>query len=541
MKTHKNILKGLSIYLILAMVITAFAATAFAAITPDTKGTISVSGVEEDVTVSVYKLMDVNVDASGSPQEPVYSWTDDLAGWIRTNYPQYIGNNNDNSVASAFNKDAGASEIASFYDKLAAAVKGNQPPVNSSATRVGSGNIENLPMGNYLILIENGMKVYSPSAVNLVPTWNESDKQWNVTTPAAVTVKASDPSITKTVKASGSTGKESDNANIGDTLTYDIVADIPHFPSNSHAKNYVISDDLSSGITLDQDLIKVWGVKEDNDEFELINGSTVYYTKGSSRPGGLGTTEATDFTLTFDYSKISEYVKIHISYEAVLNGNAVLGSGGNINTAYLDYSNNPYSQSSLKTKTDSTHIYTYGINITKVEKENHQNLLSGASFELYASEDDAENGTNKISFIQLNGGEYRKAMSSDTGSVTTLSVGDGQNGDKGKLLLKGLDEGKWYLKETTAPGGYNLLAGPVEVEIADLKSGVIDGKVTEKDIETGLVPLIIENDDGFQLPVTGGMGTVLFTAIGIFIMGVAVLLMIVAINKKKSAKDSQNH
>ena len=51
-------------------------------------------------------------------------------------------------------------------------------------------------MGNYLILIENGMKVYSPSAVNLVPEWKNGEWQMS---DATVEVKSSELTIIKTV------------------------------------------------------------------------------------------------------------------------------------------------------------------------------------------------------------------------------------------------------------------------------------------------------------------------------------------------------
>ena len=94
----------------------------------------------------------------------------------------------------------------------------------------------------------------------------------------------------------------------------------------------------------------------------------------------------------------------------------------------------------------------------------------------------------------------------------------------------------WYLVETKAPDSYNILEAPVPVTIVDAKEDVLDGKVTDADIATGLVPLTVENDDGFQLPTTGGMGTILFTAVGIVLMGAAVILFIV-VRRKRRAED----
>ena len=538
MKKRKTFFRSLALCLTLLMAIGIFASTAYAAITPETKGSIEISGVEDGVTVNAYKLMDVKVNENGQPQEPVYTWTSEVASWVRTYYSSYIGADTDNSVQPAFNKDADDSTIATFYDALAAAIKGGSPSImpQTATSSNKSATISDLPMGNYLILIENGMKVYRPSAVNLVPVWE--DDEWVLNT-AAVTVKASEPTITKTVKAPGTTtGKEKDNANIGDTVTFDIVADIPQFPANAAAKNYVISDILPTGLTFTANSIQVWGVPTDasgSGSETPISGS---YTLSNSRP--TGETGQTDFTLTFDYTQIKTYQKVHIQYTATLNDKAVLGADGNFNTAYLDYNNNPYVATNWKTKTDSAIVYTYGLDISKVDKENHTTFLSGAEFELYASENDAENGTNKITFVQVEEGVYRRALAAERG-ITTLTV-DSREDTKGKLTLKGLDEGTWYLKETKAPDSYNLLASPVAVTITDANNGELDGKVTVKnnDIDTGLVPLTVENDNGFQLPVTGGIGTIMFTAVGMVLMCAAIVLIVVAFKVKKSAANAQN-
>ena len=97
------------------------------------------------------------------------------------------------------------------------------------------------------------------------------------------------------------------------------------------------------------------------------------------------------------------------------------------------------------------------------------------------------------------------------------------------------------MKETKAPDSYNLLASPVEVTITDTDAGMLDGKVDNAKGENGedvaLVTLMVENDDGFRLPVTGGIGTILFTAVGVVLMGAAVVLLIVVFKKKKAENE----
>lgn len=526
MKTNGKGFKVLAFCLILLMAVGLFGTTAFA-IASNGTGTITVSGVEDGVTVSAYRLMDVKVNENGQPQEPVYTWVDAAASWVRTNtnYSAYIGTGTDNSVQAAFST-ASAENIAAFYDALAAAIKTTNNPLNIpvAGTCTGSGSITNLTMGNYLILIENGMRVYRPSAVNLVPEWKETE--W-VMSDATIEVKSSEPTITKMVN-----GKKADNASIGDTVSFVIETDVPQFPASAPAKNYAVSDILPAGLTLTGS-IKVSGVTGAESD-PLTEGDGNDYTQGSARPNNGGNSA---FTLTFDYARISEYEKIRIEYTATLNRSAVLGETGNVNNAYLDYSNNPYTQTSWESKSDSATIYTYGMDISKVDKDDHDTFLAGAEFELYATEEETADKTNAIAFVMLSEGVYCKAAASDTSTTTTLQVG-AKDSLTGKLTIKGLSEGTWYLKEITAPDGYNLLASPVKVTIEDKDGDVLDGKVSGAAANaTGeavaLVTLTVENDDGFQLPVTGGMGTILFTAVGILLMGAAVILLIFAVRKNR--------
>lgn len=239
---------------------------------------------------------------------------------------------------------------------------------------------------------------------------------------------------------------------------------------------------------------------------------------------------------TFDYTQIQTYEKIHIQYTATLNGSAELGETGNVNTAYLDYSNNPYTEESWKSQDDSATIYTYGLNIDKVDGDDNAVFLAGAEFSLYTSQENAEGKNSPVLFIRESEGVYRKALENEEGTAA-LTVGSGENeSTKGNLVLKGLDETTWYLVENRAPDGYNLLNAPVSITITDTKENTLDGKVTDADIVTGLVPLTVENDDGFQLPVTGGMGTVLFTAAGVVLMGAGAVLFFILRKKKKTER-----
>lgn len=533
METRKILSKAAALCLALIMAACIPAAAASAA-GQDEKGTILINGVEDSVDVSAYRMMEVTVNENGQPQDPVYRWTSGLAEWVRGQYPAYIGTGADNSVQPAFHSGAGADVLSEFYGSLAAAVRDGTAGLSAEKTVKASGNMASfteMPMGSYLILIENGGKVYSPVAVNLAPVWNAEAEPpaWELPETVRAEAKSGEADIIKTVRAPGTAdGRKADNAGIGDLLIYEIAADVPQFPSGSGGAGYAVSDSLPAGITFQEDTIMVYGINGDKETL-LDNSGNSFYTQTAARPGNGG---ASDFTLTFDYERISSYERIRVEYRAVLNGDAVLGDSGNVNTASLDYSNNP--SAGWQTRTDSAAVYTYGLDISKVDKDGG-GFLPGAEFCLYASQDDITAG-KAIPFVRVSEGVYRRASAGDGQTTDRLTVGSGGN-LTGRLTLKGLDEGTWYLEETKAPKGYNLLDSPVEVTVEDAAGSVPGGRVQNAEGSSGeaaaRVSLTVVNDDGFRPPVTGGMGTVLFTAAGAALMGSAAVMVAAAVRKRK--------
>lgn len=522
-------------------------------IVADQKGTIQVTGIEEPVdttvTVNVYRLMTVNFNVPNQqPEEPVYTWVTEVAQWLKTNtnetYKTYI-NASDNSVTENFSvpttdeNGTKAAEIAAFYDALAAAIRSNAIVLNATSsqtvqgagTQAVSASINNLGMGNYLVLIEGGMKVYRPSAVNLVPEWkktSESPETWEwVLETANVELKSSEPALTKTVSDT--------QVAIGDTVTYTLVADLPYYPENALHKHYQISDVLPAGMTLTSTSVKVYAGDEHSQTTEL-NDTTDYTLTSSNaqRPTGVTTDEdvtAASFAVTFqDITTLAEsgHTKIKVTYTATANENINIlensDDSANTNTAYLDYNNDPYNTTATwQTKTATATVYSYGIMVNKVDKENKP--LSGAKFTLSEKSD----GSAPIHFEGSNG-TYLKTASGDT----EIEVDS-----NGLLTLSGLDVGTYYLTETKAPGGYVKLTNPVVITITDAApNGLVDDG-TSGDAGTdgadGYYELDVVNSKGFTLPSTGGMGTVLFTTIGIVLMGGGLVLLLLYLRRRNRA------
>lgn len=602
----------LALALTLCLTLPAWAAGDGAAgqrITQDAKGSITVSEVESGVTVNVYRLMDVNVDAaSGQPKMPVYSWVKPVGDWLKKNtnetYQGYISKvENDYSVTENFTlpeideNGTKAAEIAAFYDSLAAAIRGGTaiPSFQPTKTEAVEKNqtectISDLQMGNYLVLIEGGMKIYRPSAVNLVPVWKpgtgDNPGEWVISSPAEVAIKSSEPTIIKKVK-DAETYDANDNVpeldyaqvDIGDTVTYILEADVPQFPADAINKGYVISDILPAGMTLNASTVKVYGIGEDSQETEIAATGYSVTSQGATRPVGVTEDKETknvDFSITLNniLSIRSLYSKIKITYTATANENIqVVGDGedpnknitGNVNNAYLDYNNNPYEKAddttplSWQTAKATATVYTYGIKVTKKDDKKPGELLAGAEFQVYkdANEDgEIDNNEHMLNFVAdaNNDGVYRVAATGD-GGTTTNTVATGTSATDPNLTLSGLDVGTYILKETKAPDGYNLPSHTFSVTITDdqtisvgnggTTSSTPNGKpeykktndggtTTETDRADGYERTTITNTQGFTLPTTGGMGTVLFTAGGVVLMGAGLVLLVVFLRRRRA-------
>lgn len=135
-------------------------------------------------------------------------------------------------------------------------------------------------------------------------------------------------------------------------------------------------------------------------------------------------------------------------------------------------------------------------------------------------------------FIHKGGGEYGEGKKYDMVSVdASLAV---SNQDM-NLRLNGLKAGTYYLMETQAPEGYNGVTTPIKITITKSDTTDVNGWTISKDNQDVTDKIIdIENTTGTILPGTGGMGTVLFTVIG-----VALVLIVAAsfvISRRKRAE-----
>ena len=477
-------------------------ASADARISAHDKGSITVTNVTDNATATAYKIMNVKYDYDANqPADPEYFWADEVKDFIKNNYPQYINADNSVNEENYTQLNTSADNAKSFFADLAANVKNGTIVLTGSANGAGNTTISNLEIGTYLVLIEGGVKIYQPIAVNVIPKYNDATGNWEIDNQTITDTKSTLPEITKAVDVK--------NITINTKATYTIDATIPSYPANATANSFVVSDKLPTGLTYNGD-IKVYGMTGDVPS-ELTANTHYTLTTGSAD---------VDYTISFKYDQIKTYTKVRIVYSATANKGIVLGVTGNTNTAYLNYNNSPYNTSSWTEKTANAKIYSFGFDITKVAKEDNNTTLSGAEFELRDTADGAA-----YSLVKTADGKYRVADATDVDTVTTVAVDT-----NGNLIIDGLKAGKYYLKETKAPaGGYRVPSKAFEIEIKDDNN---DGK---EDVSgTAYAEVKIENSKGFELPSTGGMGTIMFTVGGIVLIALGFGLLLV-IRKRRAA------
>ena len=601
MKNLKKVSKKIMTLLMLVLsIVMSVPANVFALTSTDqgqATGTakVKVNGVEtgnDSVTVNAYRIIDANVD-NGQPKAPVYTWAPEVIDWVRANYPQYIqkvkNSNEENyftdkdgvnhyAVAEEFTpcknaedtsankKCVNAAEAKLFYDRLANAIRSydsnkpvsatniNVPLATKKPVSAADGNIVlNLTMGNYLLLIEGGINVYSPSAINIVPKYvkvsdNPEKYEWRVQD-TTIEVKSTTPSIDKKVKVSTDTDyTDNTQGNIGDTLNFEIKADIPTYPSNAISKQIIISDKFGTGLTFKGN-VAVKAYKKDAQGNLTNPKSLTAETDYTLVPAGCDeedTNKCWDFKVVFNntqYEGIRDYSTIQVTYDGMINEEAVVGTNANTNKAILEYNNNPYSGEFHETNPDEVKVYTYGFRITKVDEANTSKLLPGAEFSI-STDNNGKVGT-VVEFVALEQdneekdipGKYRKATAEDEDAGRTIYTTNLVVPESGILEVSGLAQGIYWITETKAPEGYVKLQKPFALTITDSDSvATLDGNVTDATNTDGYLDEMVKNSNSIiTLPVTGGMGTLLFSVIGILFMGVGAFL-IKNIFKKEDAE-----
>lgn len=476
--------------MVLVIVLTLALAVPVLADVPTT-GSITIRNAVEGQTYRAYRLFDLSLDAGAAH----YGYT------LSAEWKDFFTTGDGQSYVSIDPANGNVSLVKTTADdlqKLAQAAKTYAEAQSlTGLTPTGTApelKFENVELGYYLITSDAG-------ALQALDTTDRD---------VIVYEKNTAPEVGKTA--------DKTNAAIGEIVHFTITV-----TKGGYAWGDYVINDTMTGLVLKPETVKVKANGTDlaaeaySKTIETTTNTKLTVTI-PEKTLNLRTGDDTDFL----YPAGTKFV---VEYDAVANKTVEMD-----NTVSMDYHTDP--TTSKTTPSYVVKVANYEFSVKKTDEEGHP--LEGATFELHRQADCADAA---MEFVKTDN-TYKLAGPNEAGAKVSVITA-------GQAKIEGLAAGIYYLKEVSAPDGYNKLVNPVKVEIIEHKNqnqgnpyfgqafddqGSRLAPTIKIDGQTDLAGdfvLTVINKTGTGLPSTGGIGTTIFYVVGglLMIAAVAALLL----------------
>ena len=479
----------LAVAMVCAMAIPAWAAEG-ATHSSSEDGKITIQNAVANQTYKIYRILDLQYNDTAKSFRYVKN---DKWGAFVEGQTTYLSVDSKTGVVTWANSDNADNGTAIKALAVAAGqhVKDTPSLTADGSVKASSSTVifDNLPIGWYLVV--------SDLTTDAICSIDTTAKQ--------VTIKEKNgaPTVEKEVEYASDSWGQGNDGNVGDTVNFHTTI----YVTDGNPTNYVLHDKMSNGLSFKENSIAV----KVNDT--LITNYTVKYTN----------TDKCTFEISFPNGTLQTNDKVVVTYSAIINSDAVVGTDGNDNETWLKYGETG------ETTHSNTKTYTWKFDILKyfTDSNNEKQYLANVEFVLYR-----KNADDKAEYAKFDSNNKLTGWTENESEAGKLTTNASSN-----VTVKGLDKGTYFLKETATPVGFNGLTSDVEVQIdssCNTLSGATytvkykmananDEDFTDTDDEK-VVP--IENNRGTTLPGTGGIGTTIFYVVGGGLMVAAAILLI---------------